>query len=203
MYKGPVYQEDTARCIFACHSGSRAFNAKEMENIAPPFLRRSGWVRWACLATFFLALGLGEEPAFRGLQAWGFPAGQSSRRGWCTGTSPRLIHCMHACVSTETRSLLHGPHHHHHHHHLRSHFAQEQSRSKRAVKQFSLSVSEGWFASCYVSWQWCWGWLAAVGWSSGPRLVVVVLCLSFVCHRWCFSGRNSILLVRLCPFRSL
>ena len=37
--KGPTYQEDTSKCIFSCHSGSRASNAEE---IAPPFLRRSG-----------------------------------------------------------------------------------------------------------------------------------------------------------------
>ena len=52
-----------------------------------PFLRRRGVVMSACLAIFFLALGLGEfctwgrlEPAFGGEQAQGVPAGQSSRR---------------------------------------------------------------------------------------------------------------------------
>ena len=33
---------------------------REMEKIAPPFLRRRGGERWACLAIFFLALGLGD-----------------------------------------------------------------------------------------------------------------------------------------------
>ena len=53
-----------SRCIFSRHSGSCASNALVMEKIAPPplplpFLRRRG-VSWACLAIFFLALGLGE-----------------------------------------------------------------------------------------------------------------------------------------------
>ena len=52
--------------------------------------------------------------------------------------------------------------------------AQEQSRSKRAVKQFSLSVSEGWFASCYVSWHG-----VGDGWPpSAGRLVLGWLLLS-------------------------
>ena len=52
-------------------------------------------VRWACLAIFFLAMGLGEflhqgrlEHAFGGNRRRGFPAGQSSRRDLCTGTGP-------------------------------------------------------------------------------------------------------------------
>ena len=52
-------------------------------------------VRWASLAIFFLALGLGEvllweclEPAFEGYRHREFPAGQSSRRDWCNGASP-------------------------------------------------------------------------------------------------------------------
>ena len=51
---------------------SGASNAEEMEKIALPFLRRSGGVRWACLAIFFLDSGLGNclhwghlEPACR------------------------------------------------------------------------------------------------------------------------------------------
>ena len=39
---------------------SRALNAEEMEKVAHPFLRRRGRERWACLAIFFLALGLGD-----------------------------------------------------------------------------------------------------------------------------------------------
>ena len=52
-------------------------------------------VRWAYLAIFFLALGLGD---FAPGDAWNlpseatgvgvFPAGQSSRRDQCTGTGP-------------------------------------------------------------------------------------------------------------------
>ena len=52
-------------------------------------------VRWASLAIFFLALGLGEvlhqgrlEPASGGNRRRGLPAGQSSRRDWRTGASP-------------------------------------------------------------------------------------------------------------------
>ena len=37
----------------------QASNAEEMENIAPPFLRRSWGVRWASLAIFFLDSGVG------------------------------------------------------------------------------------------------------------------------------------------------
>ena len=51
--------------------------------------------RWACLAIFFLALGLGEfctwerlEPALGGNRRSGVPAGQSSRRDWRTGAGP-------------------------------------------------------------------------------------------------------------------
>ena len=52
-------------------------------------------MRWACLAIFFLDLGLGEVCTG---DAWNlpsegtgvglFPAGQSSRRDQCTGTGP-------------------------------------------------------------------------------------------------------------------
>ena len=52
-------------------------------------------VRWACLAIFFLALGLGEVCAgdawnllSEGTGTGGFPAGQSSRGDQCTGTGP-------------------------------------------------------------------------------------------------------------------
>ena len=52
-------------------------------------------VRWAYLAIFFLALGLGEvctgeewNLPSEGTGVGVFPAGQSSRRGWCAGTSP-------------------------------------------------------------------------------------------------------------------
>ena len=65
-----------------------------MEKIAPLPPRERG-ARWACLAFFFLALGLGElctwrslENAFGGNRRRGLPAGQSSRRGQCTGTGP-------------------------------------------------------------------------------------------------------------------
>ena len=34
--RGLANQEDTSRCIFSCHSGSRASNAEEMEKIALP-----------------------------------------------------------------------------------------------------------------------------------------------------------------------
>ena len=43
----------------------------EMEKIAPPFLRRSGEVRWAYLVIFFLALGLGEVCTGN---AWNLPS---------------------------------------------------------------------------------------------------------------------------------
>ena len=42
LKKGPADQEDTSRCIFSCHSGSRASGAEEVEKIAPPFLRGGG-----------------------------------------------------------------------------------------------------------------------------------------------------------------
>ena len=31
-----------SRCIFSCHSGSRASNAEERKRLRPPFLRRRG-----------------------------------------------------------------------------------------------------------------------------------------------------------------
>ena len=53
--------------------------------MAPPFLRWRGGVRWAGLAIFFLALGLGEVCAgdawnmpSEGTDVGFFPAGQSS-----------------------------------------------------------------------------------------------------------------------------
>ena len=56
--------------------GSKASNAEEMEKIAPPLPPKEWGVRWACLAIFFFALGLGEVFAlgvpgkcFRRLQA--------------------------------------------------------------------------------------------------------------------------------------
>ena len=52
-------------------------------------------VRWASLAIFFLALGLGDDlhlgrlgPALGGSRRSGAPAGQFSRRDWRTGASP-------------------------------------------------------------------------------------------------------------------
>ena len=71
-------------------------------------------MKWACLAIFFLDLGLGD---FALRDAWklppegtgvgGFPAGQSSRRDQCTGTGPfklgaymRAYQQRHACYST-------------------------------------------------------------------------------------------------------
>ena len=61
--------------------------------LLPP---REWRVRPACLATFFLDLELGDAFALR--DAWNLPsegkgvgllpAGQSSRGGWCDGTSP-------------------------------------------------------------------------------------------------------------------
>ena len=63
-------------------------------------------VRRASLAIFFLDLELGDVFALgtpgtclRRERAQGFcPAGQSSRRGQCTGTDPFLISCTRACV---------------------------------------------------------------------------------------------------------
>ena len=72
-----------------------ASNAEEMEKIALPFPPLDWGVRWACLAIFFLALGLGEfctwgrlEPALGGYRRSGVPAGQSSRRDRRTGAGP-------------------------------------------------------------------------------------------------------------------
>ena len=87
-------------------------------NDCAPLPPKEREVRWACLAIFFLALGLDDylhwerlEPAFGGNKRSVFPAGQSSRRGQCTGTGPlkliaRALACMnrHACFS-------HRPHH--------------------------------------------------------------------------------------------
>ena len=75
------------------HSGSQASNAEEMEKIAPPVLRGVGG-EVGEPRNLFPRLGLGEgllwgrlEPAAEETGVWFFPAGQSSRRGWCAGTS--------------------------------------------------------------------------------------------------------------------
>ena len=52
----------------------------------PPSSEGEG-VEVGCLAIFFLALAAFGENRRR------VPAGQASRRGWCTGTSPVLISC--------------------------------------------------------------------------------------------------------------
>ena len=87
-----------------------------------PFLRITGEVRWASLAIFFLDLGLGEVCSG---DAWNlpsegtgvgvFPAGQSSRRGWCAGTSP--FNSLHACARMDRHSCVTPrPHNHHNYH---------------------------------------------------------------------------------------
>ena len=85
---------DTSKCIFSCYSGSRASNAEEMEKIALPSSEGVGG-EVGVLQSFSSTKGLGEVCTG---DAWNlpsdgtgvgfFPAGQSSRRGWCTGTSP-------------------------------------------------------------------------------------------------------------------
>ena len=62
-------------------------------NDCAPLPPKEWGVTWACLATFFLDLGLGEvctwgrlEPAFGGNKRWGFRL--VSRSGWCIGTVP-------------------------------------------------------------------------------------------------------------------
>ena len=67
---------------------------RRWKRLRPPSSEGEG-VRWACFAIFFLDLGLGEVCTG---DAWNllseasgvgvFPAGQSSRRGQCTGTDP-------------------------------------------------------------------------------------------------------------------
>ena len=91
-------------------------------------------VRWASLAIFFLALGLGDVlhirtpgTCLRREQAQGvLPAGRSSRRGQCTGTDPFLIRCIvRAHGQTSARYILSAPppqpqqptHHNNQHHH--------------------------------------------------------------------------------------
>ena len=68
-------------------------------------------VRWACLAIFFLDLGLGD---FCTGYAWnlppeGVPAGQSSRRDQCTGTGPFFIGCMPPASAYEPTHVLSTP----------------------------------------------------------------------------------------------
>ena len=74
-------------------------------------------MRWASLAIFFLALGLGDclhwgrvEPAFGGNRRRGlfFPAGQSSRRGWCIGTSP-FLNSLHTFVDKDRHVFVIAP----------------------------------------------------------------------------------------------
>ena len=72
-----------------------------MEKIAPPFLRRSGGVRWASLAIFFLALGLGDflhlgtpGTCLRSEQAYGFFRLVSPAEGAGALALAHLISCM-------------------------------------------------------------------------------------------------------------
>ena len=97
-----------------------------MEKIALLLPPKQRGVRWASLAIFFLDLGLGEVCSG---DAWNlpsegtgvgfFPAGQSSRRGWCAGTSP--FNSLHACAQMDRHSCVtprpHHTHHNHHNHH--------------------------------------------------------------------------------------
>ena len=67
-------------------------------------------MRWACLAIFFLALGLGEV-CTRGrwnLPSEGFPGGQSSRRNQCTGTGS--FDYLHACACMDRHARTTSPH---------------------------------------------------------------------------------------------
>ena len=54
-----------------------------------PLIPKEQAERWVSLAIFFLVCaGESPETCLRREQAEGCPAGQSSRRDWCTGTSP-------------------------------------------------------------------------------------------------------------------
>ena len=99
-----------------------ASNAEAMEKIAPPFLRRSGGTGGRASQSFsstwswvsFCNWGR-LEPAFGGNRRSGFPAGQSSRRGQCAGTSSFLFSCtLFARMVRHTRNAP-RPHHHYHH----------------------------------------------------------------------------------------
>ena len=82
---------------------------KRWKRLCPPSSGKWG-VRWACLAIFFLDLGLGEVCTG---QAWNlpsegigvgfFPAGQSSRRGSCSGTDPFIF--LHALTCMDRHTL--------------------------------------------------------------------------------------------------
>ena len=75
------------------HVIPRRGDGKDCAPPPSPLPPKEWGVRRACLAIFFLDLGLGDflhrgrlEPAFGGNRRRGIPAGQSSRRDQCTGT---------------------------------------------------------------------------------------------------------------------
>ena len=93
------------------HSGSQGIQRPgDGKDCALPGSSGPGGVRWACLAIFFLALGLGEvctgdawNLPFGGNRRSGvFPAGQSSRRDQRTGTGP--FRCTRVSLHEQTRS---------------------------------------------------------------------------------------------------
>ena len=112
--KDTVNQEDTFRCIFSCYS---AFNAEEMEKIAPSFLPRvRGDV--GVPRNLFPRLEVcswGSLEAAFGGNTHRVPAGQSIRRGWCTGTSTlKLVARALSCMVRHTWHTSCLNHHHHH-----------------------------------------------------------------------------------------
>ena len=86
-------------------------------------------MRWACLAAFFFSIW-GWMIQATGDAGWNrcrvFPAGQSSRRGQCTGAGPFFLTARSlACMIRHARNTHCPPPPplpYHHHHHLRSQF---------------------------------------------------------------------------------
>ena len=84
---------------------------RRMEKIAAPFLRRRGGARWACLAIFFLALGLVE---FCTGEAWNLPSEGTGLEVFLAGQPKGPVHwhwsilicCVHALTWSDTSSLF-------------------------------------------------------------------------------------------------
>ena len=107
--KSPAHQKDTSKCYSHFIPDPGHPTQRRWKKIAP-FLRREWGVRWACLAIFFLALGLGEVLH---LGTPGTCLRREQRRVF-SDWSDQPKGLVYALTWTDTFSLLHRLHHHHH-----------------------------------------------------------------------------------------
>ena len=132
--------------------------------LAPPLPPKEWGVRWACLAIFFLGLGLGDvghwgrlEPVFGGNRGRRFrlvsPAEGASALALAHFNEVHTCACMdrHACTT-------HRPYHHHH---LRSHFGSRAISVHASVVTVEITRLGGTLAVCCFreSQIWCRHWI--------------------------------------------